>query len=94
MGAVLCTKWNLKIIFFLLNGKAFNTSSFQPSYRKCFFVKRKSIYSWKGFQRVYNPLAESRDSASGGEWGKLPHIPSKRSASEGVSLNNIGGLTE
>ena len=26
-----------------------------------------------GFQRDNIPLAESRDSVSGGEWGKAPH---------------------
>jgi len=34
----------------------------------------------RGFQRDNIPLAESRDSVSGGEWGKAPHKAFKRSA--------------
>ena len=34
----------------------------------------------RGFQRDNIPLAESRDSVSGGEWGKAPHKAFKRFA--------------
>ena len=44
-----------------------------------------------GFQRVDNPLAESRDGVSGGVWGNAPHKPS--SVSHRVNLETVSTVS-
>ncbi len=44
-----------------------------------------------GFQRVYNPLAESRGRASGGVWDSVPQTAAGRSA-KGELKKQSGGL--
>ena len=45
-----------------------------------------------GFQRVGNPLAESRDGVSGGVWGNAPHKPS--SVSHRVNLETVSTVSK
>ena len=46
-------------------------------YAHLFCIKCEKSWDSKG---VITPLAESRGRASGGEWGKAPHIAVRRSA--------------